>query len=138
MLTKNDLERLAQVRLEDALFLLQANRSSSAYYLAGYAVELALKACISKLMQPNMIPDKAFINAIYIHKLDSLLSTAGLRPQFDADTKVDPQFAAYWAIVNNWSEESRYEFWDPISAATLLQAVNEPNHGVFQWVKKHW
>ena len=138
MLTKNDLERLAQVRLEDALFLLQANRASSAYYLAGYAVELALKVCISKLMQPNMIPDKAFINAIYTHKLDSLLSIAGLRPQFDADTKADSQFAAYWAIINNWTEESRYEFWDPISAATLLQAVSEPNHGVFQWIKKHW
>ena len=138
MLTKNDLERLAQVRLDDAIFLFQANRSSSAYYLAGYVVELALKACISKLIQPNVIPDKAFINAIYIHKLDSLLSTAGLRPQFNADTKADHQFAAYWAIVNNWSEESRYEFWDPISAATLLQAVGEPNHGVFQWVKKHW
>ncbi len=138
MLTKNDLERLAQVRLDDAILLLQANRSSSAYYLAGYAVELALKACISKLMQPNVIPDKTFINAIHTHKLDSLLSTAGLRPQFDTDTRADPQFAAYWAIVNNWSEESRYEFWDPISAATLLQAVHEPNHGVFQWVKKHW
>ena len=138
MLTKPDLERLAQVRLEDALLLLQANRSSSAYYLAGYAVELALKASIAKLMQPNMIPGKAFINAIYTHNLDSLLSTAGLRPQFDVDTKTDPQFAAYWAIVNNWSEESRYEFWDPISAATLLQAVDEPNHGVFQWGKKHW
>jgi hypothetical protein len=138
MLTKNDLEKLAQVRLEDALFLLKAGRSSSAYYLAGYAVELALKSCIAKLMQPNTIPDKAFINAIYIHKLDSLLSTAGLRPQFDANTKADSQFAAYWAIVNNWSEESRYEFWDPISAATLLQAINDPDHGVFQWVKKHW
>ena len=72
MLTKNDLERLAQIRLEDALFLFAANRSSSAYYLAGYAVELALKACIAKLIQPNVIPDKAFINAIYTHKLDSL------------------------------------------------------------------
>jgi len=138
MLTKNDLERLAHVRLEDALFLLQANRSSSAYYLAGYAVELALKACIAKLMQPDVIPDKAFINAIYTHKLDSLLSTAGLRPQFDKDIEADTQFAAYWVITNNWNEESRYEFWDPISATTLLVAVNEPNHGVFQWEKKHW
>jgi HEPN domain-containing protein len=138
MLTKNDLERLAQVRLDDALFLLQAGRSSSAYYLAGYAVELALKACIAKLMQPNVIPDKGFINAIYTHKLDSLLSTAGLRPQFDVDAKADKEFAAYWAIANNWNEESRYEFWDPISAATLLQAVNESDHGVFRWVKKHW
>lgn len=40
MLTKTDLEKLAQVRLNDSLFLLQAERSSSAYYLAGYAVEL--------------------------------------------------------------------------------------------------
>lgn len=138
MLTKADLERLAQIRLEDAISLFNANRASSAYYLAGYSVELAFKACIAKIIQPNTIPDKAFINAIYSHKLDSLLSTAGLRPQFDADTKVDSQFAAYWAIVNNWSEESRYEFWDPISAASLLQAIQEPNHGVFQWVKKHW
>jgi HEPN domain-containing protein len=138
MLTKNDLERLAQVRLDDALFLFQANRSASAYYLAGYAVELALKACISKLMQPNIIPDKNFIDAIYTHKINDLMSIAGLRPQFELDIKADPQLAAYWAIVNNWSEKSRYEFWDPISAATLLQAVNDPDHGVFQWVKKHW
>lgn len=138
MLTKNDLEKLAQVRLEDAKLLLQANRSSSAYYLAGYAVELALKSCISKMIQPNTIPDKAFINAIYTHNFDSLLSTAGLRPQFNTEIKGDPQLAAYWAIVNNWSEESRYQIWDPISAATLIEAITDPDHGVFKWVKMHW
>ena len=42
MMTKGDLEKLALLRLEDAIFLLQATRFSSAYYLAGYAVELAL------------------------------------------------------------------------------------------------
>jgi hypothetical protein len=124
--------------LDDAILLLRANRSSSAYYLAGYSVELALKACIAKLVQSDTIPEKAFVNAIYTHKLDSLLATAGLRPQFDADTKADPQFAAYWAITNNWSEDSRYEVWDPISAATLLQAIADPSHGVFQWVKRYW
>jgi HEPN domain-containing protein len=138
MLTKNDLEKLAQVRLEDAIFLLKANRSSSAYYLAGYAVELALKSCIAKLIQPNTIPDKAFLNSVYTHKLDSLLSSAGLRPLFDTNIKADPQFAAYWAIVNNWSEESRYEFWDSITATTMLEAIIDPAHGVFQWVKMQW
>jgi hypothetical protein len=118
--------------------LLNFNRSSSAYYLAGYSVELALKACISKLFHPDIIPDKALVNAIYTHKLDSLIGTAGLRLQFDADIKADSQFAAYWAITNNWSEESRYQLWDPISAATLLQAISDPSHGVFQWVKRHW
>ena len=138
MLTRAGLQQLAQVRLDDAVLLLKANRASSAYYLAGYAIELALKACVSRLIQPDSIPDKAFINAIYTHKLESLLSTSGLKPQFDQDSKADPQFAAYWAIVNNWSEESRYEVWDPISAATLIQAINDPAHGVFQWAKKHW
>ena len=138
MLTKADLEKLAQVRLDDALLLLQAGRSSSAYYIAGYAVELGLKACISKLIQPNVIPDKAFVIAIYTHKLDSLLSTAGLLPQFNADIKADTQFAAYWALASKWSEDSRYEFWDPVAAATLVEAIHEPSHGVFRWVKKHW
>lgn len=138
MLTRADLQKLANVRLEDALLLFQSNRPSSAYYLAGYSIELGLKACISRQVQSDTIPDKGFINAVYTHKLDSLVSMTGLRPQFDADVKADSQFAAYWAIVNNWSEESRYEVWDAITAATLLQAIHDPDHGVFQWVKKHW
>jgi hypothetical protein len=138
VLTKSDLEKLAQVHLEDSVFLLLAGRSSSAYYLAGYAVELALKACISKLIQSNVIPERASINAIYTHRLDNLLSTAGLLPQLNADAKADPQFAAYWAIASKWSEESHYAFWDPVSARTLVDAIHEANHGVFQWVKRHW
>ena len=64
MLTKADLEALATTRLEDAQILLQAQRASSAYYLAGYAIELALKACIAKSFLPNVIPDKAFVTEI--------------------------------------------------------------------------
>ncbi len=137
-MTKSDLEKLALLRLEDAIFMLRANRCSSAYYLAGYSLELALKACIAKLIQPNAIPDKAFINAIYVHKIDSLLGLSGLRPLFDADAKNDPQLAAHWAIANNWSEDSRYAFWDPFTAASLIQAIHDPDHGVFPWVKSHW
>jgi hypothetical protein len=124
--------------LDDAVWLFRAKRYSASYYLSGYAVELALKACISTLMQPNTIPDKAFINAIYVHKLDDLISTTGLRPQFNADIKSDPLFASYWPTVNNWNEDSRYQIWDSVSAANLIQAIGEPNHGVFRWVKKHW
>lgn len=110
----------------------------SAYYLAGYAVELALKACIAKSFHAQVIPDKAFVSAIYTHSLESLLNTAGLLPQFKTDSQKNPQFAAAWGIVSKWTEGSRYELWDPISAATLIRAINDPQHGVFQWVKKHW
>ena len=138
MLTKIDLQRLSQARMDDALLLLNANRASSAYYLAGYSVELGLKACIAKPVQSDTIPDKAFINAIYTHRLDNLVATAGLRPALDAEVKADSQFAAYWAITSNWNEESRYQLTDPISSASLLTAIAEPNHGVFRWVKLHW
>ena len=138
MLTKADLESLARVRMEDSTFLLSANKASSAYYLSGYAVELALKACISKLFKEGVIPDKWFVNAIYSHGLESLLSTSGLLPQLKVDSKADPQFAANWGIVTKWNEASRYEFWDPITAATMIQAITDEHHGVFQWVKKHW
>ena len=138
MLTKSDLQTLAQLRFDDAALLLQANRCSSAYYLAGYSVELALKACISTLFQTDTIPDKAFVNAIYVHRLESLLNTSGLRADFDRDARTNPQLAAHWAIACNWTEESRYALWDPISAASLLTAIGDPTNGVLPWVKTHW
>jgi|SRR5215471_11630024 len=138
MLTKVDLEALATTRLEDAILLLRAGRSSSAYYLAGYAVELALKACVAKTFQPNAIPDKAFVNEIYTHSLEKLLSMAGLLQLFSADSRTDPQLGAAWGIASKWTESSRYLLWDSISASSLISAIADPDHGVFQWVKRHW
>src|SRR5258708_24343248 len=88
--SETDLEALAETRLQDAILLFREGRASSAYYLAGYAVELALKACVAKAFQPNAIPDKAFVNEIYTHSLEKLLSTAGLSPLFSVDSKTDP------------------------------------------------
>jgi HEPN domain-containing protein len=138
MLTKTDLEKLATLRLEDAKLLFDAGKPSSAYYLSGYAIELAFKVCISKQIQASVIPDKKFIIDIYSHNLEKLLGHAGLRAQFENDMKADPQLETYWGIVTKWDEQSRYEFWDPLSAADLLEAISDPANGVFQWVKKHW
>jgi len=65
MLTKTDLEKLATLRLEDAKLLFDAGKPSYAYYLSGYAIELAFKVCISKQIQASVIPDKKFIIDIY-------------------------------------------------------------------------
>jgi hypothetical protein len=138
MLTKADLEALALMRLEDAILLFKAGRASSAYYLAGYAVEMALKACIAKTFQPDVIPDKAFVLEIYTHSLEKLLGTAGLTAQFAADSKADPQLAAAWGIASKWTEGSRYMLWDSLTVNNLIAAIADPQHGVFQWVKKHW
>jgi hypothetical protein len=42
MLTRDHLQRLAQVRLTEAGLLLDQGHCSGAYYLAGYAAELGL------------------------------------------------------------------------------------------------
>lgn len=138
MLTKVDLETLAEMRLNDAILLLQNERYSSAYYLSGYAVELGLKACIAKAFQPNAIPDKAFVNDIYTHHLESLYGLAGLKKEFQDARKINTQLDAAWGIVNQWTEASRYHIWDRFFASDMVQAVIEPQHGVYQWVKNHW
>jgi hypothetical protein len=137
-MTKSDLEALAQARLDDAKLLLSMNRNSSAYYLSGYAVECALKACIAKSFQPNAIPSKSFVNAIYTHKLADLVGIAGLSANLDQDCKSNAVFAAAWGVASKWNEESRYKLWDAISAASMINSVADNNNGVFQWVKKYW
>jgi hypothetical protein len=57
---RTQLQQLAEERVRDAEALLNAGQWSGAYYLAGYAVEFALKACIAKLTNQHDFPDKDF------------------------------------------------------------------------------
>ncbi|MGO9920911.1 MAG: HEPN domain-containing protein [Isosphaeraceae bacterium] len=45
---KQRLKKLAEIRLKDAQALLGRKRWSGAYYLSGYVIECALKACLPK------------------------------------------------------------------------------------------
>jgi len=49
MLDRRTLEKLAVLRLDDAGYLLNNDRASSAYYLAGYAVELGAEGMHCKV-----------------------------------------------------------------------------------------
>jgi HEPN domain-containing protein len=138
MITKKDIEGLAETRLGDALHLFRGERYSAAYYLAGYAVELGIKACISKFFRARAIPDKAFVVATYSHKLDELLGLAGMKQDLQDEAKKDPSLSAAWGVASKWNETSRYEIWDQFAAASMIEAVADPNHGVLQWLKKRW
>jgi HEPN domain-containing protein len=138
MVAKTDLQTLADTRLGDAQLLLQSGRYSAACYLAGYAVELGIKACIANVFQADMIPDRSFVNAVYSHKLDELVGLAGIKKQLQDDMRKDQLLSAAWGIASKWNETSRYEMWDQFAAASMLEAVGDENHGVLQWLKKHW
>lgn len=137
-LKREDLQANAQAKLDDAIILLQHGRFSNAYYLAGYAVEIGLKACIAAQISAETIPDKAFIKRILDHDFMNLVGLAGLAKALKDQEDQDDVFGANWALVCEWLPDSRYESSDPTSAQAIMSAIIDPKSGVFSWIKTHW
>jgi HEPN domain-containing protein len=135
---RDDFRRLAELRLKESNALLTAEFPDGAYYLAGYAVECALKACIAKRTREHDFPEKDLANASYTHKLKDLLNLAELKTELDAIRQADPLMEANWAIVQDWSEKSRYEKRTIQEATSLLKAIEDRQGGLLPWIKLHW
>ncbi|WP_080574899.1 HEPN domain-containing protein [Pseudomonas putida] len=138
MTTRKEFQSLSEARFKDAVILLENGRYSSAYYLAGYCIEFALKACISQQFQSDKIPDKSFVQAIHTHRPEILMNSSGLSPTFKQACKENHYLEANWGVVCNWSESSRYESWDSFSANALLVAISDKDNGVLTWLRNHW
>jgi hypothetical protein len=136
--TKRDLEALSRARLEEAVELHASGKYSGAYYLASYSVELALKACIAGGFRAGVLPDNRFVQKIYSHNLEELLGLAGLSEAFRSDRAANPALAGSWGVVKDWNEQSRYQLWDAVSAAVLIEAIKDEQSGVLTWLKKHF
>ena len=131
--------RIAQARLVDAQVLLQARRYAAAYYLAGYVVECALKACIARQFRRADIPEPGTVRDIYVHDLVRLRHLAGLDGAYRAEATRDPQFEVAWLTVRGWKETSRYSVQRArVEADDLYRSVADPTHGVLRWLKQHW
>jgi len=134
------LQQLAEDRILDAQPLLAASRWSGAYYLAGYAVECGLKACVlNHIVSTGVIfQDKKYAERCWTHRPEELVKLADLEAVRGIDAASDPAFAAHWLTVEGWSEHSRYESKGRLEAQQLIDAVNDPSHGVLPWIRKHW
>lgn len=132
------LQQLAGERISDAQSLLLADRWSGAYYLAGYAVECGLKACIARLTNLHDFPDKDFVVRSYTHKIETLVDLAGLKKDRDADASLSSALDDNWSIVKDWDEQSRYKLWTESQARKLCVAVSDPTNGVLPWIMGHW
>ncbi len=137
-LRRIDLQASAQGKIDDAELLLRNGRYSNAYCICGYAVELGLKACISRQISADTIPDKNLIRDIFVHDFKKLVNLAGLAGALNLAEAADPDFAANVAIVAEWSPDARYESHDSFSASYLISAINDPSKGVLQWIKQYW
>ena len=138
-MNRADLQALAEDRLKDAEVLLANGRFGAAYYLAGYAVECALKACIAKLTKAEDFPIKNSTTTVYIHDLKKLAATARVEAAISQLSGSDQSFKSNWEIVGWWSEESRYDrSIDQPLAELMLDAVSNPQHGVLSCIRQYW
>jgi HEPN domain-containing protein len=139
---RNDLQKLAETRVTDARALFEAGRFDAAYYLAGYAVECALKACIAKLSRHHEFPiSPESAREIYSHDFKKLLNAAGLAQIFENAKAADSKLGVYWGFVKDWTEKSRYDRKGKVAkqrAHEIIEAVAEPEHGVLQCIRKYW
>jgi HEPN domain-containing protein len=137
--SRADFQQMANERLEEAKALLDVGKWSGAYYLAGYAVELALKACIIKtLMATDAFPDKELSRNCYTHSIEKLVESAKLEDVWKIAMDADVDFEANWTTVKDWSEVKRYHIINKTEAEALYKAVADNTHGVLPWLKTNW
>ena len=134
-----DLQQLAEDRIADAEALLAAGRWSAAYYLAGYAVECALKACIAKQTNLHDFPDKDRTYRAYTQSLIELVKFVGIDVDLHkTQRETNPGLYSNWNFVKDWSEQARYAQSSENKARDLYLAITEANGGVLPWIKRYW
>jgi hypothetical protein len=114
--------------------LLKNKKYSGAYYLAGYAVEFGLKACIAKKTKRHSYPDKDLAIKCYTHDVEKLVELAGLKAALNAD----PDLLVNWGIVKDWDESARFERKTRAEAQARYNAITDTAHGVLPWIRLHW
>ena len=139
-MNKTDLQTLADLRIDEAQALLTFTppRPDAAYYLAGYAVECALKAAIATLFNQHDWPDKRFVNDCHTHDLLLLVKYAKLNGSRLTLSAANPLFEDNWKIVQAWNESSRYERHNLVKAQAMVDAVANTTNGVLPWIKAIW
>jgi hypothetical protein len=124
MISTKDLKGIARARLRDAQALLRAKRFDGAFYLCGYAVELALKARICRTLKWAGFPESGSeikgMQSIRTHDLDLLLRFSGV------GARVKAKHPAEWSVVLRWSPERRYlpvGFSSAVETADMISCV---------------
>lgn len=133
------LHQICHTRVKEANVLVKAGHFDGAYYLTGYAVECALKACVAKQVQRYDFPDKKLANEAFTHDLEKLVRVSGLYQLLERDMRTSPELELNWAIVKDWSETSRYELGTTeAQARDMYSACTARKNGILAWIKQRW
>jgi hypothetical protein len=105
--------------------------------MTGLAVECALKSAIARKTRRHDFPPKPkVVYGVYDHDLNKLLVASGLDTVLDTAAAANPVLQANWALVKDWTIESRY-LASGLDGEELYRAVAGRN-GVLGWLRQHW
>ena len=139
MITTANLRALSQKRLKEAKVLYENGLYDGAVYLAGYAIETALKAKICRNLKIPAYPDEGSTKSIFAsHDFTRLALLAGLSSTL---TAAHPDLGVNWSIVASWNPDWRYRPVGSVSqidANDFIDAVESSPSGIMTWIKARW
>ncbi|MCU0431944.1 MAG: HEPN domain-containing protein [Bacteroidia bacterium] len=152
MNTPSEIRLLARQRLSEANVLCKNGHYDGAFYLAGYSVELALKAKICELFGvPNLFDESLSPNNSIkgireirrfakTHDLYVLLISSGLLNKFENEIARNYSLSKCNSLLfGNWTENVRYK---PCSHITLsdvedLITLLSDSEGFLKWIERN-
>lgn len=146
-----EFQGLATLRLKEANVLLAQNYPDGAFYLAGYAVECALKSAICRTLDIDDFfePGSGKVHEAKVkddvlhkfrtHDFGTLLVLSGLYFKLEAGLLTDTLLEQSWATIRShaWSEQYRYQTIARKSVGEVADFTESVNY-ILQWIKKHW
>lgn len=141
MATKQQLQELAYLRLQEAEVLFVADLCDGCVYLGGYVIELALKACVCARLGVTEYPsdgDQWRQKTFRIHDFEDLSLLAGLESEISL---ANPVLLQNWSVTTKWRPERRYQpkgTYNRVDAEKILSAIRSKPDGVLEWLSKHW
>lgn len=152
MKNPEEIKNLAYQRLKEADVLFKNGMCDGAFYLAGYSVELMLKAKIcERLGIPNLF-DESDVNVNSIkgigeirktlktHNLFTLLIFSVLKVKFDDAKSTNIDLAKTNSLLfNAWDENARYKpcgHMQDKDVEKLINLLSGPN-GLLTWIEQN-
>jgi HEPN domain-containing protein len=136
-----NINKLALDKFSEAECLFNNEHYDGAYYMAGYTIELLLKAKICKNLgiedffdeKNGIIKKIKFPQTFKSHDYEQLLVLSGVYKELDI-AFADVNFKVKWSSVCAWSEESRYSTGKtPEDVQDFLTSIKE----IVEWIQKH-
>jgi HEPN domain-containing protein len=126
---------LADDRIREANILLSHGQHTGAAYIAGYAVELLLKAILAARANAGVWPLDHNVAEYRTHDFEDFLKLCGLREQMRQSSAKNFELGSNWVILREWRTDLRYRRLQRALAADIVQAVSDQRDGVARWLR---